>query len=383
MYDAAVDAPGPPPDVALRWPDAEPLVGTSAVLARPDPVFAPAVFRLAADPALWIDVPAAGRTGSVAAQRDDLEAFSAHWDRHGFGHWLLWAGPGGGASPDGPDFSAAVGDDLLGLGGLRWLWWRDAWVLNVYVRLAARAQGRGLASRLLGTAIDRLAAAVPAPTDVVVRTRPANAPMVGLAQRLGFLDIGVEERELGTYRVLARRVGRTTAPTTGDDVAAIRLRDRGPAVVPLDLPVARCGGPPAVDAGRWRTRPVDVPDDDRGNVALCRCGHSADRPFCDGTHRGRRDRLPADISTAPPAAAASDRPSGLGPAVAIQDDGPLRLCGGVTVTLPDGTVVVAPDGTGLCRCGRSLARPWCDGSHAACGFTEHGRGGPRPPDVEA
>ena len=201
MDAEAADATRPPPASGPAWPAAERLPDAAVVLARPDPAQAPAVFRLAADPALWVDVPEAGRTTSVTAQRDDLERFAAHWDRYGFGYWLAWSATG----DDDPE--EAVGGDLLGLGGLRWLWWRDDWVLNVYIRLAARAQGRGIARRLLEIGIERLDESLDIATPVVVRTRPTNEPMIGLARRLGFDDLGTEERELGTYRVLARELG--------------------------------------------------------------------------------------------------------------------------------------------------------------------------------
>ena len=30
-------------------------------------------------------------------------------------------------------------------------------------------------------------------------------------------------------------------------------------------------------------------DPEKGNVAICQCGLSAERPFCDGSHRNARD----------------------------------------------------------------------------------------------
>ena len=52
----------------------------------------------------------------------------------------------------------------------------------------------------------------------------------------------------------------------------IRLRENGPIVVEGD----------DVTIIDWQGRPYRT---DRRPVALCRCGQSSRKPFCDGTHR--------------------------------------------------------------------------------------------------
>lgn len=188
-----------PPPVVPRWPGSEPLPGHDVVLARPRMEDAPATLAMQADGRLWVDVPPEWRVTSLEAQQDDLRRFLGHWREHGFGYWLAWPGAAAPAVDD--------GRRPLAIGGLRWMWWRDAWVLNVYVRVAVDTQGRGLASAMLGLAIDRLDGVVPSPTSVVVRTRDANAGMIAVARRLGMADIGHEEREMGRYRVFERHIG--------------------------------------------------------------------------------------------------------------------------------------------------------------------------------
>jgi CDGSH-type Zn-finger protein len=49
-----------------------------------------------------------------------------------------------------------------------------------------------------------------------------------------------------------------------------------------------------------RTPQGEVIDPGRTTVALCRCGKSAIKPFCDGTHRAVKFRAAAGRETAAP-----------------------------------------------------------------------------------
>lgn len=54
--------------------------------------------------------------------------------------------------------------------------------------------------------------------------------------------------------------------------------------------------------------------------------------------------------------------------VTIFSNGPVRVVGACSVTLPDGTVVEKPNGVSFCRCGGSANKPFCDGSHRTNGY---------------
>lgn len=53
----------------------------------------------------------------------------------------------------------------------------------------------------------------------------------------------------------------------------IRLRDDGPLVIQGPVTIVDAEG-----------NAFEVPDD-KPLIALCRCGHSGRKPFCDGSHR--------------------------------------------------------------------------------------------------
>ena len=99
------------------------------------------------------------------------------------------------------------------------------------------------------------------------------------------------------------------------------------------------------------------------SAMLCRCGHSQDKPFCDGAHvrSGFRDsaRLSGELeSEALGTGPLNIRPLANGP---NRCEGPLVIRGSDGRTSSSGL-------TFLCRCGESQSKPYCDGTHKRTGF---------------
>jgi len=100
-------------------------------------------------------------------------------------------------------------------------------------------------------------------------------------------------------------------------------------------------------------------------MALCRCGGSRNKPFCDNTHKtnGFASATTLHAAKAPPADADLAQPLRVVPT----KDGPLHCTG--PVTLRDAAGVSAfMDAGYLCRCGGSQNKPFCDGTHRKIGF---------------
>jgi CDGSH-type Zn-finger protein len=116
---------------------------------------------------------------------------------------------------------------------------------------------------------------------------------------------------------------------------------------------------------------VEVLDPD-GNVLrkesgiwLCRCGNSQDKPFCDSSHIAAG--FPDDGVFI---AKGGEAPDAGGPLRIVPvPNGPLMLQGPVTIYGADGAAGFGGDKCRLCRCGGSLDKPFCDGSHRKIGFT--------------
>jgi CDGSH-type Zn-finger protein/uncharacterized Fe-S cluster protein YjdI len=132
-------------------------------------------------------------------------------------------------------------------------------------------------------------------------------------------------------------------------VNQLRLRENGPYAVhaPLQL------------AGR----------DDGFRATLCRCGQSANKPWCDGSHAAAKfvaSGEPPSLNVEP--LAVRDGPLEVTPL----RNGPLRVRGNLEICAGTGRTVARITEARLCRCGQSKNKPMCDLSHLAAGFAADG-----------
>ncbi len=124
----------------------------------------------------------------------------------------------------------------------------------------------------------------------------------------------------------------------------ICLRENGPLVILGDFTVA--GVPQA-------------------RAALCRCGQSKNKPYCDGSHTAA-----GFVASGETPALVEAEPQAMPRRVEIQPvaDGPLVVHGAVELVAGSGHTISRAAALTLCRCGQSANKPFCDGSHARAGF---------------
>ncbi len=125
---------------------------------------------------------------------------------------------------------------------------------------------------------------------------------------------------------------------------------------------------PLCFAGRIRIEVGGEQIDDTDDVALCRCGHSSNKPYCDGTHNlvGFDD---PGVILGGRLVPGRDEPDEDEPVVIVcAKDGPLLVRGPLTVVASDGATAQGTKGA-LCRCGLSTTKPFCDGSHRESDFS--------------
>jgi CDGSH-type Zn-finger protein/uncharacterized Fe-S cluster protein YjdI len=139
------------------------------------------------------------------------------------------------------------------------------------------------------------------------------------------------------------------APEEPGDTNTVRIMPDGPAYLDGHLTLQQADGSHRANETR---------------MALCRCGASTNKPFCDGTHEKAGFADPGLVTRE----MSSDPPSKGTLAITPRVNGSVLLEGPFQVVDGTGRIVGSLGRAGLCRCGHSKAKPFCDGSHKAVGF---------------
>jgi CDGSH-type Zn-finger protein/uncharacterized Fe-S cluster protein YjdI len=109
--------------------------------------------------------------------------------------------------------------------------------------------------------------------------------------------------------------------------------------------------------------PEDMPGL-RYRAALCRCGASKNKPFCDNSHIEAGFQDYGAVGQTGPGLEATGGQLKIRP----MPDGPLKVEGNLALRAASGRLAWQGAKTALCRCGASKNKPFCDGSHREVGF---------------
>ncbi len=128
-------------------------------------------------------------------------------------------------------------------------------------------------------------------------------------------------------------------------------------------------GPFEVSGSSSLVGPGSTAEPGEPTLWLCRCGASANKPFCDGSH--------SQIDFSDPGTVANPKALRTDPKTAekscleitLAANGPLILKGAFELVDGGGETAGSGSRAALCRCGASANKPFCDGSHNKIGFS--------------
>ena len=128
---------------------------------------------------------------------------------------------------------------------------------------------------------------------------------------------------------------------------------------PVNVAKLRENGPYAISGS------IELDGQKMPRAALCRCGASKNKPFCDGSHNSI-----AFAATGEPATRPSEPLSPRDGVLTIipRPNGPLAVSGPLEICAGTGRTIDRVTSAGLCRCGGSANKPFCDGTHVRIGF---------------
>jgi len=102
----------------------------------------------------------------------------------------------------------------------------------------------------------------------------------------------------------------------------------------------------------------------KSRIALCRCGASENKPYCDGTHK--KNGFSSKIEKAE----SNERIDGGRRTIRVLMNAPYEVSVDIELNIKDEMGLSKDDPYYLCRCGASENKPFCDGSHKKINFSD-------------